>query len=223
MPHLKNILKPPRSHDRADLDCFDYTSSGFFSMQRYAFDGNLGSCQDAFAKGILDDIPSDLKFRLLVVEDLSGKMIHILLKCLGISPEFFEEHLVNSGWRDEEYKDAESNTWCTRDLVKDYMSIKWHRPTKGRADRPNWLHSSQGSSKFESTKKTQKWEEKVSKESTARATVKERNVAVHHFAEPAVNILRRDWEPDLDSESFSAWEERATVWRTQYLACQFGE
>ena len=104
MPHLKNVWESPRSHDRAEMECFDYTNSGFFSMQRYTFNGDLDSCQDAFAGKIVDDIPSDLKFRLLVVEDLSGRMIHILGKCLNISPEFFKEHLINSGWRDEESK-----------------------------------------------------------------------------------------------------------------------
>ena len=230
MPHLKNVWEYPLNHDRADLDCFDYYGNGFVSMHRHAFNGDLSSCQDAFAKEIIDDIPSDLKSRLLVVEDLSWTMIRILGECLSISPELFEEHLINSGWRDEVYKDAESDTWSTRDLVKDYMSIRWYRPTKGRAVRPDWQQSSEGCSKFESTKTPQKWDEEVPKGPTARrATVRpkmqkgSRSITVHHFAKPSVNIFRRDWEPDLGTESFSAWEERATVWKTQLLTCQFGE
>jgi hypothetical protein len=72
--------------------------------------------------------PKDLKQRLIVIEDLSTGTIHRLGELFGLTPEFFEEHLINSGYQGAKYNDPPSNTWKTSGMKKSYASIKWYRP-----------------------------------------------------------------------------------------------
>lgn len=80
----------------------------------------------------LSHIPSGVRQILIVVEDLSKQNIFGLGDHFGISPEFFEEHLLNSGYgfTEEHYNDPPSTTWPTAHLTKSHKSIKWYRPVK---------------------------------------------------------------------------------------------
>ena len=55
---------------------------------------------DYFGEAILDNIPPNVYTRLLVIDDLSSKLIYIFRRCLGVNPEFFKEYLLNAGWHD---------------------------------------------------------------------------------------------------------------------------
>ena len=212
LPHLKNIFVKPRGgKDSAHLEYYDFYDNDTPHVRRYSCRGNLQDARDEFTEVLINNRPPDLQLRLLVVEDLSVVLIRVLGSCLGINPEFFGEHLLNSGWHENSYTDPESDTWNTRDFIKDYISIKWYRPTKGRVRRPCWEAGHESSLKLDSTQTPQYWDEGLTKAKT-----------VNHTTSALVNILRRFWETNLDSESFSAWEERATVWQTQLGACNFG-
>lgn len=73
-------------------------------------------------------IPEGVKQRVILVEDLSPRTINFLGCRYGISPEFFEEHLINSGYNGSDYSDPPANTWPTSGLKKSYFSMRWHRP-----------------------------------------------------------------------------------------------
>ncbi|KFG85934.1 hypothetical protein MANI_114355 [Metarhizium anisopliae] len=73
-------------------------------------------------------IPTDITHRLFIVEDLSSRAIAHLGSCLNITPKFFEEHLVNSGYTGAEYHDPPARSWMTSDMQKSYISMKWFRP-----------------------------------------------------------------------------------------------
>lgn len=73
-------------------------------------------------------IPTNITHRLFIVEDLSFRAIAHLGSCLNITPEFFEEHLVNSGYAGAEYHDPPARSWMTSDMQKSYTSMKWFRP-----------------------------------------------------------------------------------------------
>lgn len=74
------------------------------------------------------DITEGLKSRVFIVEDLSKSTIHSLGAAFGVTPEFFEEHLLNSGYDGAQYDDLSSRSWKTAGLAKSYVSIQWFRP-----------------------------------------------------------------------------------------------
>ncbi|KAL8859001.1 MAG: hypothetical protein Q9178_004482 [Gyalolechia marmorata] len=154
----------------------------------------------------MGDIPSEIDCRVLLVDELSDTLMYILGSCLHITPEFFEEHLLNSGWHENSYEDRETDMWSTRNLAKNYASIRWHRPIKQRVTRP---FEEQASDDLLSPSTTpDNWEESSSPRKR-----------ILHSTEPAVNVLRRPWEVGSRSGGFSAWEERATVWQTTVGNC----
>ncbi|KAF7182464.1 hypothetical protein CNMCM7691_002034 [Aspergillus felis] len=69
-----------------------------------------------------------LKGRVFLVEDLSKETIDALGETFGITPEFFEEHLLNSGYGGAQYDDPPARSWKTARLNKSYVSIQWFRP-----------------------------------------------------------------------------------------------
>ena len=131
----------------------------------------------------------------------------MLGSCLHISPEFFQEHLISSAWHDNRYRDREAISWNTREFCKAHMSINWRRPIETRTSVPEG--NSQTVLSPAQTPGT--WSEPVS-----------RNETVQHKTEPLVNIIRRPWEIEIDFTRLLTWEERATVWTSDFGACQIG-
>lgn len=140
MPHLKRIRMKSDIHDRAEVTCIDYADNKLTSIEDFSFDGNYEKANKSFRQKVTDGILPDVQLRYLIVEDLSPKLISILGSCLGISPELFEEHLLNLGWATGTYGDPDSGSWNTRDLLKDYISVEWYRPVKH-----NWRLARPGS------------------------------------------------------------------------------
>ncbi|KAL8649550.1 MAG: hypothetical protein Q9226_005526 [Calogaya cf. arnoldii] len=105
MPHLKNVRKESRAHDQARIESFDYNSGNITATETHRFDCTTSGVAKDFAAAILDNIPADIDTRLLVIDDLSSKLLYVLRTCLGVSFEFFEEHLLNAGWHDDLYND----------------------------------------------------------------------------------------------------------------------
>jgi hypothetical protein len=62
------------------------------------------------------------------VEDLSERTIEVLGRRFGINPEFFEEHLLNSGYSGAKFDQPLSKAWRTASLPKSYVCMKWFRP-----------------------------------------------------------------------------------------------
>ena len=140
-----------------------------------------------------------------------------MIECLGtsftMSPEVYEEHLVNSGWRNGTYNDQEPETWITRDMKKSHMSIRWYRPVKRVVQRP--------SSTLDRQRLLNSWTEGFSWTEAVPNDLGKPH-GVKHVSRPTTNILRRDWDTKTDAEAnttvgdFAAWEERATVWSKQF-------
>ncbi|CAO1599047.1 hypothetical protein XANCAGTX0491_002792 [Xanthoria calcicola] len=196
-PHLENVRKQSRAHDRASFELLDYNNGNLMATKTYLLGSTASRAAEDFTAAILNAVPANTDTRLLVVDDLSSKLIHVLHTCLGVGLEFFEEHLLNAGWHNNEYEDMELSTWnTTTDFVKDYVSVRWLRPVWSRVK----LHPSEV---------PDKWNEKISDKSR-----------ILNSTEPLVNILRLPWEAKLQYEDFFAWEERASVWSTQLGQCR---
>ncbi|KAL8691705.1 MAG: hypothetical protein Q9224_004114 [Gallowayella concinna] len=202
MPHLTNVGTLGRAHDTANFDCYDYSNGRLVSRKTW----HLTSSGKFPA--ITETISFDTHVRLLVVNDLSLKLIHALGNSLPINPEVFETHILNAGWRDSHYGDTNSELWNTVATPdKDYVSIEWFRPIHGRRPSPD---GKKGSNIFlDPSAIPDSWEEQPS---PGRRII--------HSTQPLVNLLRMPWEAKLNSQCFSAWQERATVWSTQHGPCR---
>ncbi|KAJ5664660.1 Mg2+ transporter protein CorA-like/Zinc transport protein ZntB [Penicillium macrosclerotiorum] len=120
LDHIKdgNIVKESR-HNRTSITFYDYINN-VEAIPRKIFDvENIVPLSYA---------PPEVKQRLILVEDISKPTIDALGETFSINPEFFEEHLLNSGYAGAEYDQPSTQTWKTRSLEKSYMSLKWIRP-----------------------------------------------------------------------------------------------
>ena len=226
LPHLRHTLEKTRHHG-INIKCYDYIDgllvSGSFDTQITDFRGASKHTKNKLCQSLKDDIPEDVNLRFIVVEDLSVELIEILGSTFGISPEFFEEHLINSGWQDGIYQDREADTWITRGMEKNYMSIKWYRPTMPKS---SWPSSAADRIKLlDPEYPLLPWTEADSVRGPNRAATIE---IVEHKASLTTNILRQDWRLTTNMEdvapllSPSAWEERATVWSKHLGRCHVG-
>ncbi|PLN81104.1 hypothetical protein BDW42DRAFT_185628 [Aspergillus taichungensis] len=122
--HIKNgnICTQPRLRNTT-ITLYEYRGDG--SVIRVALE-HPDSVSDF--RGVSDG----LKRRIFLVEDLSVRAIHCFGETFGITPEFFEEHLLNSGWRGAKYDDPPAQSWTTAKMPKSYTSIQWFRPVYRR-------------------------------------------------------------------------------------------
>ncbi|KAJ5933033.1 Mg2+ transporter protein CorA-like/Zinc transport protein ZntB [Penicillium verrucosum] len=120
LEHIKNgsVGKDSR-HEETSItyyDCFD----NIISDPRYISDSEdiAALCQPS----------EDVQQRLIFVEDLSKPTIAKLGEAFSINPEFFEEHLLNSGYAGGKYDSPPARNWSTASFDKSHMSFRWIRP-----------------------------------------------------------------------------------------------
>ena len=210
LPHLNNVLSPGRQK-QVKVECYDYSNNTLDSCRTFGddfyTDENVSLCQV-----LKSQPPEDVQLRLIVAEDISTELIECLGSSLSISPEVFEEHLLNGGWQNGKYDDPESDTWITHDMVKNYTTLRWYRPVKRTLPRPysawDW------EAILDPQEPSISWTEAVPNDPG-------KPYGVSHVMEPSTNILRRDWDLKTDTDAhvvvgdLAAWEERATIWSRQ--------
>lgn len=158
--------------------------------------------------------PLRVRQRVIIVEDLSHEIIQFLGGRYGVSPELFEEHLINSGYAGADYDDLSAATWATARMKKSHVSVKWHRPVHrlpvapySKQDLRDLLDPRLG-----------RLEYTLHKTSDLGIFLTE------------TNILRSEWElwtdPSINPRKTRScgWEERASIW-TQLLpnGCRIGK
>ncbi|KAJ1711306.1 hypothetical protein NYO67_6554 [Aspergillus flavus] len=118
--HIKNgnVRKVPRV-ERTSITLYEYYSDNTASSVEIEDPEFISNYSDA---------PQGLSGRVFIVEDLSERTIHALGEAFGVTPEFFEEHLLNSGYGGAQYDDPPARSWKTAGLNKSYVSIQWVRP-----------------------------------------------------------------------------------------------
>ena len=224
LPHLNNIRKSSR-REEVSVTCYDYSDDMLASVKALFTvirpSNELQNAEGVSLRRYLGDVLSDnVQFRLIVANDLSTDLIDCLGTSFSISPEVFEEHLVNSGWQSGTYNDEEPDTWITREMGKSHTSIRWFRPVKRILQRPYSTEDRQRL--LDASAKPFSWSEAVPNKFGA-------TYDVTHLTGPATNILRQDWDLRADTEAtfsaggFAAWEERATVWSKQCGSCRVGK
>ncbi len=124
LPHLVNVRIVGRQK-RVKVGCYDFDD--YTLLSRMAFSSReeseeLCTSEDVSLRRTLETPPAEaVRLRLIVAADLSTELIGTLGSTLNISPEVFEEHLINSGWSGGTYDDNNSDSWITRDMSKDYL------------------------------------------------------------------------------------------------------
>ncbi|KGO49175.1 Mg2+ transporter protein, CorA-like/Zinc transport protein ZntB [Penicillium expansum] len=120
LEHIKNgsVGKTSR-HIRTAITYYDYFDNSISRPRRIDIPMRIES---------LRHVPQDVQQRLILVEDLSEPMIEELGENFSINPEFFEEHLLNSGYAGGKYDSPPARNWSTASFEKSYMSFKWIRP-----------------------------------------------------------------------------------------------
>ena len=223
LPHLHNVRHQSRLDD-VSVTCYDYSDTALATVGTFSVvqpSKRLQNADGVSLRQYLGRSPSKtVHLRLIVANDLSTDLIECLGTSLSISPEVYEEHLVNAGWQNGIYDDQQPETWITRDMKKSHMSIKWYRPVKRVLQRPYSTNDRQkflnpGAQPF-------RWTENVT-DTCGKPH------GVQHKSRPTANILRQDWDiktdPDvsLPAGRFAAWEERATVWAKQCDGYRVGQ
>ncbi|KAJ5504912.1 Mg2+ transporter protein CorA-like/Zinc transport protein ZntB [Penicillium fimorum] len=120
LDHIKNgsVGKPSR-HAKTSITYYDYRDD-LISDPTHS--------DDSATIAALCHVPEDVQQRLILVEDLSKPMIDILGENFSINPEFFEEHLLNSGYAGGKYDSPPARNWSTASFEKSYISFRWIRP-----------------------------------------------------------------------------------------------
>ncbi|KAJ5088596.1 Mg2+ transporter protein CorA-like/Zinc transport protein ZntB [Penicillium angulare] len=115
----KGNLQKDSRHEKTSIVYYDFFHDGSFES------GNVEDIRDLPSLGSRSD---DVRQRLIAVEDLSKRTIDGLGIRYRINPEFFEEHLLNSGYSGAHFNQPSSKTWSTSSLQKSYVCMKWFRP-----------------------------------------------------------------------------------------------
>ena len=213
-PHLKNCSAPSRfNHQKYTV--FDYQDQVLLTTKSHVTDQSLSTEESCaiFRNLVKENAPANLTQRVIIVEDLSTQLIGILGSELKIAPEFFEQHLINSGWQDGNYQDCEASTWNTRAVKKPYTCVRWLRP--GTFSSPSSLRAQPQCDLLQHSGQLS-WNESLVAHGCTKGSA---GYEVRHEVTPAVNIIRSRWdlrthetgkEPSLSMPVL--WEERASLW-----------
>jgi hypothetical protein len=79
-------------------------------------------------QNVMMNISSPKTQRIVLVEDLSPRLIDLLGATLGIPPQVFEDHLDRSGYNPILGKAVNPSAWRSRYSVQGYSSMTWYRP-----------------------------------------------------------------------------------------------
>ena len=220
LPHLKNVLQVSTRRRNVTVECYDYSDNTLTSKRKFSRrrqDDFYTDEGESLYNVMQDYTESTGQLRLIIAEDLSTELIACMGSSLNISPEVFEEHLLNSGWRNGRYDDDETDTWVTRDMTKSYTTLRWFRPVKRKLQRP--YSESDWESLLNPRGKVFSWVESVPSKDG-------KNFGVQHDSKPTTNIIRNDLDLKTDVKAFAdvgdlvGWEEKATLWSRQSNGCR---
>lgn len=217
LPHLNNIKYASRRQE-AKVDCYDFsreaTVSSWHAAFRREFNDYLTDDDVPLNVVLSQRPPSGTDLRLIVIEDMSLELLKLLDSLFDMSLEAFEEHLLNSGWRDATHVDQTEDSWITRNMAKDYVSMKWHRPVRRRLSKPSPCADRSALLDPREPKRAFKWTQEVF-DATGEGSV------VEHSLLPLSNVFRECWDiqaevsQSKDSGNIVLCEERATIWSQQ--------
>lgn len=202
-------------HDRTSAD------GAYTTSRQEPFVGRSAAPAFSDFKEKLLRITDDCVQRVVLVEDLSPKLVDLLGATFDIAPHVFEEHLGFSGYRRRDVDtDTKKNTWNTRSNALGYSSVasvKWYRPVLPlipidqrfrrsliRDQRPQ-VNCPQANCPYDE-------EHTLPLSATANIW--------RHFLElcPEPGTYHRGSRTEYPV----GWEERVTIWKQNLDGCEFG-
>ena len=233
LPHLAagHVLSPSCRHpESGTVTRYDIFRDKSLPVRKVEYYPKTWSGPDILHELSQVGIGSGLERRIIIVEDLSPTLIDKLGSIFQITPEFFEEHLNRSGYSRDSYNDSDIRTWNSSLVKKNYFSLKWQRPVYREACEPTSSNRRErllGS--HEPRMPPVEWLSEVlipnPPEKESRLVTRRHNVFLNG------NIFRQEWvlsiDPDIlvpptGQNARGAWEERATLFRTNIDGCDLG-
>ncbi|KAF2138309.1 uncharacterized protein K452DRAFT_361381 [Aplosporella prunicola CBS 121167] len=237
-PHLKNVGAAESKCRNIDSGCVTVHSSCtlwnghlWVDMPHYPVK-DLGDKQHLISNLAHKCLFAQNMKRFFIVEDLTPYMINTLGTTFGMNPEFFEEHLLQSGFLGDSQDNEDSATWRTNGILKDYFSLRWFRPVLRRFSEPpdKWDRLKLISNKDQQIEwghvtKIREEDLAVGPNQADDETVRElekESKRGRHCVSASSNIFRQERALITDriramksaSGAHVAWEERATMYRT---------
>ena len=133
MPHWKNVLEAPRNGDSGSLKAIMFEKRpgswelpAFETLEGHGLNPAAVSAALTSLSSTAHETHRGALQHAVLVTDLSGTLINSLGPTFNLSPEIFEEHLVQSGYTKASYEDPDPSTWPTRFLRKQHVSLRWH-------------------------------------------------------------------------------------------------
>lgn len=143
LPHLKlNLLTIGRHWHAGKVACIDKLANGTvlnlgqFNMKRGSDRSGLATTLALLQLGWDQIIAS----RVILVEHLCPVVIEMLAR-IGLDPDFFAEHLNQSGYQSADWKDPPPARWNTAYTEKVYSSMAWCRPVYQNTKLTEWLQT----------------------------------------------------------------------------------
>ena len=126
MPHWRNVLEPSRVDLSGSILLLSFKhGEGVVSRQTLGSQ-DLGR-PEAGASWVDSETPDGVS-QAIFVRDISSRIIDTLGPAFNLSPETFEQHLVQSGYTESSYADPDPSTWPTRFLPTQHVSLRWFSP-----------------------------------------------------------------------------------------------
>ena len=226
-PQLSCVTSQSR-HDNTNITIFDYCGHVLCGSRPISMNSTIERGLALTAK--LEELHKivcgnslwpNVDTRLVIIEDLSTRLIDFLGETFDLSPEFFEEHLHRSGYLGYKANEPSPETWSTSSLQKNYVSVKWYRPVNRWRQEPNTPLQRQ--TLLNSALKELKGTYRVQ---THRQDVP---TEVTYSLKTTTNIFRPEFAMSTDPDGViplmtpAGWEERATACIVELNQLRYGQ
>ncbi|KAH6843494.1 hypothetical protein B0I37DRAFT_218904 [Chaetomium sp. MPI-CAGE-AT-0009] len=184
MPHWRNVLELSRVKSSGSISLLWFGHGIGIWDRRELASGSLcpGSLAEAFAPepGGTASPP-----QAVFVRDISSRIINTLGPTFNLSPETFEEHLVQSGYTALSYANPEPSTWPTRFLRRQQVSLQWFSVVLRKDMEPR-----DDFSRLQLLGDGLRWSRETKLQGRAREVSLTRR---HRELHTSTNIFRREW------------------------------
>lgn len=207
IPHWRNVLSPSRVNASGSILLL-WFGPGTGILDRQELSSETLHPESLVERFTPDPSGVASPPQAVFVRDISSRIMNTLGPTFNLSPESFEEHLVQSGYTASSYLDPEPSTWPTRFLCKHQASLRWFSvvPRKDMEPRDEF-------SRCQLLADGLKWSRESRQRGEAGEVVFIRR---SHELHTSTNIFRREWplslkyrpsSRKLHSTSETSWNE----------------
>lgn len=221
-PHLSSIWSQTRHDDAGNITVLDYSGHVFCGSEEISIAPAVG--EEVIAQRLRgQSLRPNINTRLIIVEDISHRLISLLCMSFPLSPEFFEEHLHGSGFRRDMSAEPLPRSWNTSNLRKSYVSLKWCRPVTRWRQKP--ITSFQLDSLLSVGHLAGAYNSNFKINNSSRISYTLKTMTNIFRPEFPLSIIPQDSDKTHDAapkRASSGWEERATMCTIEINQIRYG-